>query len=118
MINLLLQPLVENAIMHGIDHRELPGRGLLTITGSLQADTIQFQVSDNGPGIPKEQLSHILSSDSGGYGIQNVHHRIQLFYGPSYGLRYESQEGVGTTVTLVIPRQLTPTAGVTPSQIP
>lgn len=109
MINLLLQPLVENAIMHGIDHRELPGRGLLHITGNLKGDTIQFQVSDNGPGIPKEQLSHILTSDSGGYGIQNVHHRIQLFYGPSYGLHYQSDEGVGTIATLVIPRQ--PAAG-------
>ena len=108
MINLLLQPLVENAIMHGIDHREAPGRGKLQISCRCCGDQLIFSVSDNGPGIPAEKLDSILTSDSAGYGIQNVHHRIQLFYGDGYGLRYESRIGEGTTVYLTLPQTITP----------
>ena len=62
MINLLLQPLVENAIMHGIDHREAPGRGALTISCHCPGENIVFTVSDNGPGIPPQKLERILTS--------------------------------------------------------
>lgn len=106
MINLLLQPLVENAIMHGIDHRETPGRGILTIACALDHGCIRFTVRDNGPGIPKEKLEGILTFTSTGYGIQNVHHRVQLFYGQDYGLHFESTPGQGTTVTLTLPQQI------------
>ena len=105
MINLLLQPLVENAICHGIDLKETAGRGLLSISCRRFEEKIIFKISDNGPGIPPEKLKTILLSKSSGYGIQNVHHRIQLFYGPDYGLSYESENGLGTTVTVTIPNQ-------------
>ncbi len=108
MINLLLQPLVENAIMHGIDHREAPGRGSLAISCHCSNGNLIFTVSDNGPGIPAEKLGSILTSDSSGYGIQNVHHRIQLFYGPEYGLHYESRPGEGTMASLTLPQSITP----------
>ncbi len=103
-IHLLLQPLVENAIMHGIDHIETGERGLLTIRCHVEKGQIHFQVKDNGPGIPSRQLDTILTSASSGYGIQNVHHRVQLFYGTTYGLSYHSKVGAGTKVTLTIPQ--------------
>lgn len=104
MINLLLQPLVENAIIHGIDLLEAPKRGLLSISCRRAGQNIIFEISDNGPGIPPQKLDTILLSQSSGYGIQNVHHRIQLFYGAAYGLSYHSSQA-GTTVTVTIPSQ-------------
>jgi len=102
MINLLLQPLVENAIIHGIDRRHEPG-GRLEIRGFLAENSIIFQIEDNGPGMDAEQLSKILTLDSTGYGVKNVNSRIQLFYGKEFELQYESCVGKGTTVTLTIP---------------
>ncbi len=110
-INLILQPLVENAIVHGIDYRPEPGGGLLEISGRIEDGLIVFQISDNGPGLPEEALEQILTAKSQGYGVQNVNHRIQLFYGAQYGLRYENRKEGGLTVTLTIPCEIpkTPT---------
>ena len=104
MLNLLLQPLVENAIAHGLDHKTGEGERILEVTGREEETDLVFTVSDNGCGIPLESLSEILTAESKGYGVQNVHHRIQLFYGNAYGLSYESQPGVGTRVTVRIPK--------------
>lgn len=117
MINLLLQPLVENAIIHGIDHTPESRRGLLEITGYQTEDELIFQISDNGPGIPGTKLLHILNADSEGYGIQNVHNRVQLFYGVQYGLSYQSQPDYGTTVTLCLSKKI-PENKPIPSLIP
>lgn len=108
MIHLLLQPLVENAIMHGIDHIATGQPGLLSITCRADEELLQFHIRDNGPGIPQEKLPSILTSASSGYGIQNVHQRIQLFYGNAYGLAYDSAPGQGTGVSLTIPRKAEP----------
>ncbi len=106
MINLLLQPLVENAIIHGIDHRtKQDSPGLLEITGQLSEGNLVFRVTDNGAGIPSARLEHILSWNSKGYGVQNVHNRVRLSHGSPYGLSYQSQTGIGTTVTLTLPAQ-------------
>ncbi|GKU81987.1 sensor histidine kinase [Niallia sp. NCCP-28] len=105
MINLLLQPLVENAINHGIDHKETPGKGILTISGKQSDDNLIFTVADNGCGISRETLETILITKTKGYGIQNVHHRIQLNYGEKYGLFYKSKWMEGTIVTLIIPKK-------------
>lgn len=103
MPNLLLQPLVENAIMHGIDHIEKPERGLLKIAGYCKDDTLFFQITDNGPGIPEDKLKNILSANTEeGYGVSNVLQRIQLTYGSEYGLSYQCPPGQGTIVTLTI----------------
>ncbi|RBW69818.1 sensor histidine kinase [Bacillus taeanensis] len=104
MLNLLLQPLVENAINHGIDHKESPGKGVLTISGKQTDDNLIFTVSDNGCGIDPETLKTILTTKTKGYGVQNVHHRVQLYYDSEYGLAYESTLMEGTTVTLIIPK--------------
>ena len=103
MPNLLLQPLVENAIQHGLDQLESGSRGLLRIEGTLEVDSILFRVSDNGPGIPKEKAATILRiSDGPGYGVSNVHQRVQLLFGADYGLSYESSTS-GTTASLRLP---------------
>lgn len=105
ILNLLLQPLVENAIVHGLDYKTGQGEKNLSVTGRKDADRLLFTVSDNGCGISQEKLDQILTVMSNGYGVQNVHHRIQLYYGAEYGLSFESREGEGTRVTLCIPCQ-------------
>lgn len=104
MLNLLLQPIVENAIVHGLDHRESSGRGLLTISGKESHNNLLFTVTDNGCGIPPDVLENILTTETSGYGIKNVHRRVQLHYGQEYGLSYKSILGEETTVYLTIPR--------------
>jgi two-component system, sensor histidine kinase YesM len=103
MINLLLQPLVENAIMHGINHISDQRRGKLDITCSLIKDNIVFIVSDNGCGIEKTKLDTLLEYNSNSYGIKNVNKRVKLYYGEEYGLRYISEKNMGTTAILTLP---------------
>ena len=103
MLNLLLQPLVENAIMHGLDHKKTEGEKWLVVRGSEEDGRLIFEVKDNGKGMTEETLNNILTTETAGYGVQNVHHRIQLYYGEDYGLAYESKPDCGTTVRLTIP---------------
>lgn len=103
MLNLLLQPLVENAIVHGLDHKETEGVKRLSVSGRSEDGVLVFQVSDNGCGMTEDVLCNILTAQTSGYGVQNVHHRIQLYYGEEYGLAYESKRNAGTTVRLTIP---------------
>lgn len=103
MLNLLLQPLVENTIVHGLDHKETEGKKKLIVRGREENGTLVFEISDNGCGIPKDVLCNILTTQTKGYGVQNVHHRIQLYYGEEFGLVYESEIDKGTKVTLTIP---------------
>ncbi len=105
MLNFLLQPLVENAIIHGIDCKESSGRGVLTISCRKEDEFIVFKITDNGCGMSEEECKNILFSESKGYGIQNVHKRIQLYYGNEYGLSYTSTKGKGTCAVLTIPAQ-------------
>lgn len=105
IVKLVLQPLVENAIYHGIKYEDR--KGMLRITGEIAGEAICIQVIDNGRGMKEETLQHILDPKEDGekraVGVANVHNRIQLHYGKEYGLAYKSQIGVGTTVTLTIP---------------
>ncbi len=104
ILNLLLQPLVENAIVHGLDHKTDEGEKVLKVTGRQEGEHLVFVVQDNGCGITAPVLADILTTQSSGYGVQNVHHRIQLYYGSDYGLVFESSPGNGTRVTVTIPR--------------
>ena len=108
-IKILLQPFVENAIYHGIKNK--PGCGLITISGGEKDGKLVFTVEDNGLGMTPEQLRHILVPKTGtkrgkgaGVGIANVHERIQLYFGTSYGVSFESEPEKGTRVTLTIPK--------------
>ena len=104
ILNLILQPLIENAIDHGIDLKT-DGRGCIKITGEKQNDQIALIVSDNGVGMSKEQAESILSNKSNGYGVKNVNERIKLYYGEQYHLKIESEIGIGTKVEITIPIQ-------------
>ena len=105
MPNLMLQPLVENAILHGIDSLNGIRRGCLEITAKSSGDTLVFTISDNGLGIPQSKLATLLTQKAKSYGIENVHTRAQLQYGSQFGLHYHTQTDSGTTVTLTIPKQ-------------
>lgn len=106
MIKLALQPLVENAIYHGIKYKE--GKGMIQIRGYREGDFIYLQVEDDGNGMDEETLEHIFEkhirdTKSNGVGLNNVQERIQLYYGPAYGLSFRSGAGRGTIATIVLP---------------
>lgn len=113
ILKLITQPIVENAIYHGI--KEKRGKGEIRINFTKVVDEIIITVEDNGAGISEEKLQNINSMletsnsfyiDSGsgsGYGISNVNTRIKLSYGQNYGLRYYSKLGVGTKVEIRLP---------------
>ena len=109
IVKLVIQPLVENAIYHGIKYAE--DKGMIRIDVSLIREKLIITIADNGPGMEPEQLAHILerkeerkkSHKSGKVGVYNVHNRLQLYYGPEYGLSYQSVKGVGTIVSITIP---------------
>lgn len=105
---LIIQPLVENAFVHGLESVEEDGK--LTIRVSLENQAITIKVMDNGKGIAPERLAQIRHSlndfetlDRTHIGVSNVNQRIKLQYGEKYGLNIESEEGNGTTVMLTIP---------------
>ncbi|UUZ92827.1 sensor histidine kinase [Paenibacillus sp. P25] len=105
-LKLILQPLVENAIYHGIEMS--PDPGLIRITADAENGKLLLQVQDNGLGIPEEKLHTPLTGASepgegSGVGIRNVHERIRLYYGEEYGLEVQSELEVGTTVSIRIP---------------
>ena len=102
ILNLLLQPLIENAINHGIDLKT-EGNGIITITGKKEDNNIILKISDNGAGMKKEVAESILTNNSRGYGVKNVNERIKLYYGVEKGIDIESVVGKGTTVTIRIP---------------
>lgn len=106
IVKLIIQPLVENAIYHGIKYKE--GKGLIRITGGFADDQVILKVSDNGVGMSEEELSHVFDervtdTRKNGVGVLNVHRRIRLYYGGEYGLSFESGEGKGTCVSIHLP---------------
>ncbi|MCD5002980.1 histidine kinase [Enterococcus saccharolyticus] len=104
IMNLLIQPFVENAIFHGIDHIDDQRRGKLTLTGAIVDDKIQFQIIDNGQGMTTEQMATIFTQPSKHYGIRNVQQRIQLYYGIENAIQYASTINEGTTVKIRLPK--------------
>jgi len=114
ILKLILQPLVENACLHGLNSKEKDG--LIAILIKKSKELIEIKVIDNGQGFDEkelEELNRLLSEEPKNYleynnkrfsiGILNVNSRIKLYYGNEYGLRYESKKGIGTTVYISIP---------------
>lgn len=101
-VKLLLQPIVENCILHAF---ELTGSmGTIELTVKYSDEKIMFIINDNGKGIGKEQLEYLNNPESkAGYGLRNVRERINLYYGEDYGVYIQSQINVGTQVLLTIP---------------
>ena len=114
ILKLLLQPLVENAIYHGIKNKR--GRGTVNITARCVEDGgIRFTVKDNGIGFESCRLSKVLSEINGevgaeklsaAYGLYNVNKRLSLYYGGQVRLEIQSVHGEGTEVSFTIPRKI------------
>ncbi|MDR0951883.1 MAG: sensor histidine kinase [Oscillospiraceae bacterium] len=107
---LILQPLVENALYHGTKNKRGPGN--IVITGESRGDDILLRVSDDGAGMTLEQVRAlqigIYEDRHTGLGLVNVHKRIKLYCGEDYGLSFESEPGMGTTVSILLPKNLKP----------
>jgi len=107
---LTLQPIVENAIYHGIKNKR--GMGMITVEGHAENDSIRIQVCDNGIGMKPEELAHLNAliageeepEQSSGFGMANVQKRIHMQFGAEYGIVAESVYQEGTTITITIPR--------------
>ncbi len=102
MIHLILQPIVENAIEHGVDLLESE-RGAILIRGRRQGERLVFTVSDNGPGMSEEAFQTAISVNHKSYGLSNVQRRIQTTYGERYGLELQATDYAGATVIVDIP---------------
>ncbi|NLK27344.1 MAG: sensor histidine kinase [Clostridiales bacterium] len=104
IIKLILQPLVENALLHGISDMDEGGR--IEVLGREEGEDIVFEVKDNGKGIESSRLQTIFDEDSKheGYGVKNVQDRIKIYYGDNYGLTIQSELNKGTTVIIRIPK--------------
>jgi two-component system, sensor histidine kinase YesM len=105
-LKLLIQPLVENAIYHGLKTQDRIG--MLRVVGDRVGDDLIFKVIDNGRGMTKEELSELSnakppSKGLGGVGVANVRERIQLHFGISYGVKFESENGKWTVATIRLP---------------
>lgn len=101
-LNLILQPLVENAIHHGIEEKT-DGRGKISVRGWKEENCVWFMVEDNGIGMEQEVADKILTMESKGYGVRNVDERIRLCYGEKYAMKVESVVGKGTKMTIHFP---------------
>ncbi|WP_122643406.1 sensor histidine kinase [Luxibacter massiliensis] len=101
-IKLLLQPIVENSIYHGI--KELDARGHLEIKVLDQGENLAITVQDNGVGFTQEAYEKIWECSSH-FGIRNIHQRIQLYYGEDYGLTMANRPEGGCTTTITIPKK-------------
>ena len=101
---LILQPLVENAIDHGLDVSEKKEK-ILWITVREEKESIFFEVRDNGVGMEQEKAEQILTYKSSGYGVRNVYERIHVLYGEKGEMKAESIPGEGTRVYIRIPKK-------------
>lgn len=105
---LIIQPLVENAIQHGIELQS--DRGKIAIKGYFEEETVVLTVDNTGDGTDHAELNAYLAGtvtrqkESGGYGIRNVDQRIKLLFGSGYGLSYEDNRSGGVTAIIKLPR--------------
>jgi two-component system, LytTR family, sensor kinase len=96
-----LQPLVENAVRHGVEQRA--GSGRVEITARVNGGDVELAVSDDGAGIAPERVRAVLAGAGGGIGLSNVDSRLRATFGERYALRIESDLGEGTTAVMTVP---------------
>ncbi len=96
-----VQPLVENAVRHGVERRA--GTGRVTISAQIAGGDVELRVSDDGVGIEPERLGAVLAGAGGGIGVSNVDGRLRATFGERYALRIESDLGEGTTAVMTVP---------------
>ena len=111
ILKLTLQPVVENALYHGIKYKR--AKGCIHIHGEKEGDIIRLTVRDDGVGMDEEELEQLrqqiekpCQETEKGFGLANVNERIHMYFGPEYGMKIQSQKGNGTTVEIVIPALL------------
>ncbi len=107
-LKLMLQPLVENAIYHGMEFMD--GDGEIEVKVYREAENLWFQISDNGLGMTSQQVDsllgskpHVSSRRGSGIGVKNVNERIRLFFGEDYGLTIQSEPDEGTVIKICLP---------------
>jgi len=109
-IKLIVQPVLENAIYHGMAYAD--GDGEIAVRAFREGDDVIIQVTDNGPGMPEEVVERLLDpggpaalagAKGSGIGFRNVHQRLRLTFGPAYGLTILSEPDAGTTVRIRLP---------------
>ena len=109
IIKFAIQPLVENAIYHGLKYKDTKGK--ISIHGYVRGKKGYITITDDGVGMDEETLKYIFDEKqkkekkpkSNGVGVPNVQKRLQLYYGPEYGISYISRQGEGTVATVTIP---------------
>jgi len=116
LLKFILQPLIENAIVHGIEPRSTGGT--IALSFAAEEDRLLIHVRDDGVGIAQDKLVSLLDapdesaqmvadeSVSTRVGVNNINRRIKMMYGDEYGLAYESQPGAYTSVTITLPREV------------
>ncbi|RFZ77773.1 sensor histidine kinase [Lacrimispora amygdalina] len=107
-LKLILQPLVENAIYHGMEFMD--GEGEIKLSVMRKGEDLIIRVSDNGLGMTEDQVQslfsdavHVTSAKGSGIGVKNVNERIKLYFGERYGLTIDSEPDEGTTITILLP---------------
>ncbi len=107
-LKLMLQPLVENAIYHGMEFMD--GDGEITVKAERNEDRLCFTIADNGLGMTKEQVEGLLTGETrsaskkgSGIGVKNVNERIRLYFGEDYGLEIFSEPDEGTAIQICLP---------------
>ena len=105
---LTLQPLVENALYHGIKYKR--SKGKIEILGSRKGEEIHLYVRDNGAGMTSEELEELrreiqrpCKETEKGFGLANVNERIRMYFGETYGMKIISEKDCGTEVEVIIP---------------
>jgi two-component system sensor histidine kinase YesM len=107
VVKLILQPLVENSIGHGLKEDE---QGRISIRAYSDGDFLKFEIKDNGYGMTRKRSTNSQASFKDdtvyqGVGLKNVYQRIRIYYGERADVLIHSEEDVGTTVTIVIPKE-------------
>ena len=97
---IILQPIVENSIYHGV--KPLDGPGQITVTVQEEGERLIFTVADNGVGFDSASASDMKPSRLGSVGLRNVDERLKLYYGQDYGIKIHSAPGKGCTVRLIV----------------
>ncbi|RED84322.1 MULTISPECIES: cache domain-containing sensor histidine kinase [Cohnella] len=108
VLKFLLQPLIENALIHGLAPSEHPGE--ITVSAVSEGEHLLVTVADNGIGMNEETVERLVrglsASPTDRLGVRSVHERIQLHYGTNYGLSIRSEPGVGTSITVRVPMRM------------
>ncbi len=110
ILKLLLQPVVENSLVHAMSG--MSDNNTITVLGSISDDIITFQVIDNGVGMDQQKINDLTDYINGknqkfkSVGLKNIQRRIQLYYGQEYGMSFNSSPNSGTLVTIKIPKNI------------